>query len=990
MRTLMMWALVLAGALGAGAQGTALTVRGGEDTWIGAAAPHTRHGGEAVLPVGAPNGVARALVRFELRPRLGSYTAVTAATLALKLVSVQGNWTAQAFDLYRVADANGRWGADSATWASAADTGIIMLGTGEPIRTRWDGPAGLDGRGLGARVATATISAGDAGTVIRFTITDPAFLKAWADDPAKNAGFLLKAPGLEMTPGASAQFAALETPRPDDRPALALTVAGFTPPRAVLSYTLPTAGQVSLIIFDAQGTVVRELLHGAPRAAGKQEDGWDGKDEQGADLPAGAYRWKLLVTQGLQAEYLLTLGTNPTPGWERWPGNHNPVITVAQDDSGVYYSSGSCEGPEMLVKDGPDGTRQWGIDNFSAFGGAPAIVADNGKLFLIESGSKKVMRLDAASGKRELTFDAMPAGNHALLHMDLSARNGRVAVSYLNQQRVRWFDADGKALGEAAVPHPAGLTLEPDGTAVVISEGQLVRVAPGGTPTPLVAAGKLVAPWRIDRAPNGDLLVAESDEMLNWALREAKLPVVTIAAGTGRQMKRFAANGTFKAAYGEPGGRPKWGKYQPEKGFGNLLDITVATDGSLYATDLHGPARTMHLTADGKLLREWYGGQTYGCSASADPADPSKVYLNYGWGGIIQYRVDYVKKTWVVESVIDTNTPMWKGDANFHLFVRHRNGKTYFCTSITPSVFEVDEVRGTLKPMSVLSFPLGGGPEPNANVLAKMKPNGQWKNFVFNWADINGDYIPQDDEFTMQDYNFRGGGMYVDDNFNYYLGLSGNVRTYAKLDIGYVKLSPQGVTPTGAPIYNNLKQERLGEPPMNRYHFGSFGDEAIWRDDDGSVYVIYNTNNEKRFGQGFWSPRTGGNRVARWDADGKLAWVVGRHSATGGAAPGEGRYFWRIMGTTHGCVVVGDMENSLQHVWDQDGLWVGRLLEHPVNRDLPPHVFQLCGEQFGGSLYTDPKSGDVLFYGSGMNNVPVFRITGWDKFQRQQGAVALP
>ena len=178
---------------------------------------------------------------------------------------------------------------------------------------------------------------------------------------------------------------------------------------------------------------------------------------------------------------------------------------------------------------------------------------------------------------------------------------------------------------------------------------------------------------------------------------------------------------------------------------------------------------------------------------------------------------------------------------------------------------------------------------------------------------------------------------------------------------------------------------------MDEYGFGQYGDVAIWKDEtDGSVYVIYNTNDEKKFGQGFWSPRTGGNRVARWNAEGELEWVVGRHSATWSNAPGEGRYFWRIMGTTHKCVVVGDMEGGLQHVWDRDGLWVGRLLESPMlTKGVPPQAFEVCGEQFGGSLYTDPKTGEVLFYGSGINNIPVFRITGWDGWIRKAGTVKI-
>jgi hypothetical protein len=43
---------------------------------------------------------------------------------------------------------------------------------------------------------------------------------------------------------------------------------------------------------------------------------------------------------------------------------------------------------------------------------------------------------------------------------------------------------------------------------------------------------------------------------------------------------------------------------------------------------------------------------------------------------------------------------------------------------------------------------------------------------------------------------------------------------------------------------------------------------------------------------------------------------------------------------------------------------------------------------YSGVLAKRPN-GDVLFYGAGWNNVPVFRINGWDQFVRQSGTVKL-
>lgn len=970
-----------------------LAHREGEATWICEAKPHARHGADPVMAVGANDGVSRGLIRFDLTTRMASYDNITQAGLELTLAEVKGTWDNELFELYQVND--GRWGAESATWASANDTGIIMLGSGEPIRTAWHQP-GCGGRARGAKVSEVRIGPTDKGKTIRFVITDAQYLARLRDlahkpDPQANGGFLIHAPGLSAQPGNAAWFATWSGPIPQ-RPVLKLEVEGYVPPKTVLRYDLETGGRVSMVIHGTGGKLVRELLHGVERNAGTHEEGWDGKDEQGNVLPVGTYSWKLLRTPGLQAEYLFTIGTNPKTPWEVWPGNHNPVVTVAVDESGLYFASGSNEGPPMMVKQSHDEALQWTLQHFTAFGGAHSLCADGGKVFMIASGSKRPYRLDATTGRRESTLDAIPAGEkNPLLHMDMAARKGRLLVSYYDQNIIRWFDFEGKPLGECAVADPAGVALLDNGDALVISQGAVLRVPLAGEPAPLIDAKLLTAPWRLDVAANGDILVAESDGMLRWAQRELEQPESTFPDNEGRQVKRFGTDGRLKAAYGRRGGRTWYGTYKPEDGFGNLLDIAAARDGGFLAVDLQNPNRTVAYDARGLIVREWHGGQHYAPTVAPDPEDPSLVYMVYGWGGITRYQVDYEKRTWKVDAVFDTEAPMWKVNIpNHHLFVRRREGKLLLFNSTTPAVFELDEKNGKLKPMSVLSFPAGGGPNPPESILKQMKPGGGWKHFVFAWVDKNGNYLPEDDEFSFPGGNFRAGGMYVDENLNYYLALSQNIRQFGKQDIGYVQLAPQGWTVHGAPIYDNLKQERLGEPPMDDYNFGRYGDVAIWRDTDGSVYCIYNTNDEKKFGQGFWSPRTGGNRVARWNAEGELQWVVGRHSATGGAAPGEGRYVWRIMGTTHNCIVVGDMENSLQHVWDRDGLWVGRLLEAPLlAKGVPPEAFRVCGEQFGGSLYTDPKTGEVLFYGSGNNNIPVFRITGWDGWTRQAGTVAI-
>jgi len=59
-----------------------------------------------------------------------------------------------------------------------------------------------------------------------------------------------------------------------------------------IGYALPQAAEVSLSVYDVTGKLVRELWHGAG-AAGEHRLAWNGCDEQGRPVPAGAYFCRL-------------------------------------------------------------------------------------------------------------------------------------------------------------------------------------------------------------------------------------------------------------------------------------------------------------------------------------------------------------------------------------------------------------------------------------------------------------------------------------------------------------------------------------------------------------------------------------------------------------------------------------------------------------------------------------------------------------------------
>ncbi len=64
-----------------------------------------------------------------------------------------------------------------------------------------------------------------------------------------------------------------------------------------ISYTLPTSGNVTVKVYDMVGRLVRVLVDEF-QDAGSQNVAWNGRDEAGNELSAGAYTYELVMLGG--------------------------------------------------------------------------------------------------------------------------------------------------------------------------------------------------------------------------------------------------------------------------------------------------------------------------------------------------------------------------------------------------------------------------------------------------------------------------------------------------------------------------------------------------------------------------------------------------------------------------------------------------------------------------------------------------------------------
>lgn len=969
---------------------------GAEDTYISGQFPEASLGGLTGAYIGRPSGyITKGLFRFDISSLQGSFTSITGVKLKLKIIQKSGTWSSQSFNLYRIADANKAWKPGtgtggsvlqdgSACWAHQIYSSILDL-SGNPTHTPWAGSAGLSTATTDyypTPVGSAVINSTDPdGSVITFNFTDVSYLADWVNNPSHNAGFILRCPGLE-TVLASVRFWTAEAPAAADRPVFSVTMSGYVPPPSWdINYNLTQAGRISIVISNSSGQIVRELLHAAQRPAGANVEHWDGRDESGALLPNGTYSWKLLSSQGIVATYQQTLGTDLPVKYDTWPGNHFPAAAVAVDSTGVYAVAGSSEGAPLMIKMDAAGNRIWttSINWAEPWMGGWALSVDGGKIYMLQQNGKvKVFNSTtsppaSASATWNLLYDPadnVSSGSGQMGVMDICARGGKWIVSYKNHNAIRWIDpTTGAVIQEVTVPAPTGVALSPDGSTAYIcsNDNSLVKLTYGATTTATIrtfTTGQV--PYRLDwDAATGYLFVA-------------------LRGTDNRVMKINPTNGGTNTTYGGLNSGVRQGGINQQH-YAGVEDIAMAPDGSWWVTEPHmPPLRLAHYgTSSASPLKSFYGGYEYAAFAVADPADPTAVWVDSVRNQtLIKTVVDYTNKTWRPTHVYsyahpllpDLTYPAWK--------IIRRSGVTYFCRTPALTVYKL--TAAGLVPCAFGGKAMDGG-RTNWFIPADMRPTDGSKPYGFTWADLNDDGIAQQTEMSY-DYSGNrvvkisaGSAAHIDGNLVQY----GVFYTAANTGHGPGRIAPRSWTTGGAPVYNwaDVTYPTSNVPAsLNTCESTGFA-----LDSSGNYYTSYNTNLNTPTGYGPWGSRSGGNKLVKWNSSGVFQWMVGRHSTTAGADPGQMRFVYWITGYVNDCALLSDVELSLVHIYDRDGLYVGRVLE--FNGDgSPTEAYTLCGENFAGSVVKD-ANGNVYFYGGAVNRVHIYKLTGWDTISRQNGTV---
>jgi hypothetical protein len=581
-----------------------------------------------------------------------------------------------------------------------------------------------------------------------------------------------------------------------------------------LKYTMPFDGFATLVIEDAQGRRVKNLIGMAPRSKGKQVDYWDGTDESGKLVAPGTYRWRGLVHQGIDPVYAATYGNPGTPPWDTgdgrgaWMSDHKPPNTVAAGGDYVVLGADESEAGWGLICVDRQGKKQWGERKFH---GLAALAADDRYVygFMAPWGNPAppptLGRLELRTGKYapfactpepQLLVPVLKPGEKCWVP-SIAVGKDRIAVALSELNLVRFFDKTTAAvLGELTVPHPGALAYDAAGTLFLYSDNSIVKVA-GDTPVPVVTG---LPHWAADLAVDaaGRLFVADAE---------------------AHQVCVYGANGTLLRTIGTAGGRPLFGKWDPN-GMRNPRGLDIDSQGRLWVAENDGsPKRVSVWNVDGALLTDFIGPTGYGgTGASADPDDKTRVF-----GSGCAFTLDYAANRATVTTAFRTDVGgMWmKIDGRAYLVAK--NGALYLRDGDRLRL--VAQIGTTLvKDMAdeVKQFGLPAAP----------KGTHGYASMSYVWSDRNDDGAVQPDEvacgspwtgWPVLKYPIGLSGYFG----SFWLDERGNAWGIASESHGAIggrgpfitKLPITGWSPGGAPLWDIAGQQVISQAKIGGTYF---------------------------------------------------------------------------------------------------------------------------------------------------------------------------
>lgn len=797
-----------------------------------------------------------------------------------------------------------------------------------------------------------------------------------------------------------------------------------------LAVNQPLEGKLSVVIDDAAGHRVRNLVSAKPVAAGAVTLPWDGLDEDGQLVAPGAYTWHAVSHAGIRPEYLFSFYNHGRPpfragtGASNWGADHSDPIAAASFEGRVYMGSPVAESGHNIIQLTTDGVK-------TAHGDIPPHVGQ-GKLLLVadatgfyaltegkswyvdpEKTGDNTWRADRPLSLMHWNTDGVlqryagPRGEHVVarnpftftadnpkkVHIPpaenlagAALRDGVLFVSLAHEKRVAAVNpATGAALFDIALENPGLLAAGPTGV-FAFSGAEVVRLDPNAR-----IAAVLFRPV-LSGAPAG-LAVSAAEE------------IFVADNGPDQNVKVFSVKGTLTREIGRRGGRPLMGKWVSD-GLRAPHGVTLDNAGQLWIAETDTWPRRISAwdAANGGLRRELFGPCFYGApGGSFDPQDHTR------WiGAGCLWQLDFAAKSARPLASLFRQTKPGQMQTAVHErsfnFVR-REGRTFLVSqSNYASVYEL-RADGSAKLWAVCGavsafaqYPRWTLPKVFGELPAyrdRLAPfvatvTGEFRDRFdirppdmihgpgpvldlppFLWVDRNNDDLAQAEEFEVTAADTRlNVGYWGPANPGLDLVLLGAMGGRPVR----VALAPQGFLPNGAPDYR-LTAAFAAATPIT----------APFRDAQSSIQ-----DRQGRF-------ITNSDPLSAFAADGTRLWryrnqwhgVHGSHDAPL-PEPGVLQGILWFLGTApfddRGEVMLLNGNHGRFFLFTTDGIYLDEMFKD-VRVTRETDAYMIGGECFGG--YFSRGEDGAYYLQSGHTDYRAFRINGIETARRAEGRLTV-
>ena len=733
-----------------------------------------------------------------------------------------------------------------------------------------------------------------------------------------------------------------------------------------ITFDLPRAARVSLVVTDDTGWIVRELLRADKMEAGRHTIQWNGRDRYDEALPPGEYRWKLAYFDGMGTKFQGSVGNSARPpyrtadGKGSMGGQHGGPSVIAADSGGIYITGGAEEGHPAMRKIDVDGRTLW-KRSMGGFGVGRAVAVDSKHAFLINSNKEGMglIRLDPATGLDAPLPGKAPrvplVGDPKRIVGGLAVAGNKAYYSLPAENKLGVVDlTTGQTAPDVAIESPQGLCRVDDGHLLVCTKSQVVTLdIVTGKSTPLIS--DLSAPRAVTIDTQGRICVSD--------------------LGDSQQIKRFSRDGKPLDILGRAGGRaPTVLKYDPME-LRNVVGLAIGADQSVWAVESSPLRRVAKFSAEGKWLTDLYGPVAYNVFGP-DLDDMSTIYYQASQGtpNYIKARVDYAKY------VADPLDPMaaWRVESVFRLTQSGKEESAdpdLMAGATTPGYGHIVAFTAANNHRYLWRFAKHNRATSPAGAAIWLWDNERWIPACFitndpkkgkSWSDTNGDGLVQPDE------------LYEASPTTQFAWLDRDLRLWGWDGT----IQPSRTDARGVPFYAGGKFTPYLNPDQPRIEPGHVFNSMP--DSQGAVYIAANYGTHRHLS--FWD-RASENQIVKLK-DGREQWLIGLHDAQA-RHEGDLTTVSGIAGIVGDILIAHTVEPARYIAFTTDGLTLGNVIvdENGQQPRVGPNAIYI--ESFTGLFLADPKTQKRLLFAVSSGDDRILEVTGPGQIDRLEGTVKL-